>query len=95
MKLVVSGSFGVVILIFGLALRAQTPQAQTAAPTAAAQGGGRAVNNNDAFYQLGPDSLEREGVPHGKIDGPFMLPTAVYSGPLPASTAQSPNGIWG
>ena len=34
----------------------------------------------DQFYQLGPDSLEQEGVPHGKIAGPHMLPCEVYPG---------------
>jgi len=65
----------------GLLPRAQAPQNPAA--------------SNDAFYQLGPDSLERDGVPHGRIDGPFMLPTAVYSGPLPTTTAQGATGVWG
>ncbi len=34
----------------------------------------------DQFYQLGPDSLEQEGVPHGKIVGPHTLPCEVYPG---------------
>ena len=34
-------------------------------------------------------------MPHGRIDGPFTLSTAVYSGPVPASTSQGQNGIWG
>jgi enterochelin esterase-like enzyme len=32
----------------------------------------------DSFYKLGPDSLEQEGVPHGKMVGPLTLPCAVY-----------------
>ena len=36
--------------------------------------------NPDTFYQLGPDSLEQEGVPKGEIRGPFTLPSAVYPG---------------
>src|SRR5262245_27219156 len=79
------------------------PQAQTQTPPAAALQAGAppaapargTPNNNDAFYSLGPDSLPREGVPHGVVDGPFMLPTNVYSGPLPTSTAQAPTGVWG
>jgi enterochelin esterase family protein len=36
--------------------------------------------NPDAFYQLGPDSLVREGVPKGAVDGPFTLPSQAYPG---------------
>lgn len=34
----------------------------------------------DAHYKLGPDSLEQEGVPKGKIVGPHTLPCKVYPG---------------
>lgn len=34
----------------------------------------------DDFYKLGPDSLEQEGVPHGKMVGPRTLPCDVYPG---------------
>ena len=34
----------------------------------------------DSFYKLGPDSLEQEGVPHGKMVGPSTLPCKVYPG---------------
>jgi enterochelin esterase-like enzyme len=34
----------------------------------------------DSFYKLGPDSLEQEGVPHGKMVGPSTLPCNVYPG---------------
>jgi enterochelin esterase-like enzyme len=34
----------------------------------------------DSFYKLGPDSLEQEGVPHGKMVGPSTLPCQVYPG---------------
>ena len=34
----------------------------------------------DAFYELGPDSLVRRGVPKGEIKGPAKLPTSVYPG---------------
>ena len=36
--------------------------------------------NWDTFYQLGPDSLEREGVPKGEMRGPFTLPSQAYPG---------------
>ncbi len=35
---------------------------------------------NDDFFQLGPDSLRQEGVPHGEVLGPFTLPSQVYEG---------------
>ena len=34
----------------------------------------------DSLYKLGPDSLEQEGVPKGKIVGPFTLKCEVYPG---------------
>lgn len=34
----------------------------------------------DSLYKLGPDSLEQEGVPHGKMVGPLTLPCKVYPG---------------
>jgi enterochelin esterase family protein len=36
--------------------------------------------NPDAFYTLGPDSLEQDGVPKGEMRGPFTLPSAVFPG---------------
>jgi len=35
---------------------------------------------NDKFYHLGPDSLPQEGVPKGKLNGPFTLPSQVFPG---------------
>jgi len=34
----------------------------------------------DGFYKLGPDSLEQEGVPHGKMVGPLTVQCKVYPG---------------
>ena len=89
-----------VVLATGLLSQAPTAQNPPTAqgqppPPAAPAGAGRGANNNDAFYQLGPDSQSRDDVPHGTIDGPFTLSTAVYSGPVPTSTSQGQNGIWG
>jgi enterochelin esterase-like enzyme len=39
----------------------------------------RAAGEDD-YYKLGPDSLEQEGVPHGKIEGPFTIPSQAYPG---------------
>ena len=36
--------------------------------------------NPDAHYQLGPDSLPREGVAKGEVRGPFTLPSQAYPG---------------
>jgi enterochelin esterase-like enzyme len=36
--------------------------------------------NPDAHYQLGPDSLERDGVARGEVGGPFTLPSRAYPG---------------
>jgi enterochelin esterase-like enzyme len=35
---------------------------------------------NDKFYHLGPDSLPQEGVPKGKLNGPFIIPSEVFPG---------------
>jgi enterochelin esterase family protein len=34
----------------------------------------------DSHYQIGPDSLEREGVAKGEVRGPFTLPSQAYPG---------------
>lgn len=38
------------------------------------------AQNQDSFYKLGPDSLEMEGVPQGKLIGPTVLPCHVFPG---------------
>jgi enterochelin esterase-like enzyme len=45
-----------------------------------AQRGPRAALNFDAFYELGPDSLIRRGVPKGTLKGPVKLSSQVYPG---------------
>jgi enterochelin esterase-like enzyme len=55
-----------------------TPPPQTPAPPAAAQA--LAGPNTDMHYQLGPDSLPRDGVPKGELRGPFVLPSQAYPG---------------
>jgi enterochelin esterase family protein len=57
-----------------------------AAAVAAAQQGppaparGQQTVDVNQFYQLGPDSQAREGVPKGEIRGPFVLPSQAYAG---------------
>jgi len=36
--------------------------------------------NPDEHYQIGPDSLAREGVPKGEVRGPFVIPSQAYPG---------------
>src|SRR4051812_9385633 len=55
-----------VSLLFAVTVFAQRP-----APTGI---------NPDMFYKLGPDSMEQEGVPKGKIRGPFSLESKAYPG---------------
>jgi enterochelin esterase family protein len=69
-------------LAAGVALR---PAAGQTAPAA----NRRPARNMDSFYQLGPDSLPHDGVPHGKLIGPLECATTVYSGPVPQSTQQT------
>jgi enterochelin esterase-like enzyme len=35
---------------------------------------------SDDFFELGPDSQQHEGVPHGEVRGPFTLPSEAYPG---------------
>ena len=58
-----------VATIAALAQQPPAPAAQDPAPP-----------NPDAHYQLGPDSLEREGVAKGEVKGPFTLPSQAYPG---------------
>lgn len=44
----------------------QTPPGPAPAPPAP---------NTDVFYQLGPDSFPRDGVPKGDVRGPYTLPS--------------------
>ena len=56
---------------FAFAQQPPPPQSPTAAP---------APPNTDAFYQLGPDSFPRDGVPKGEVRGPYTLPSQAYPG---------------
>ncbi|MFN8218839.1 MAG: alpha/beta hydrolase-fold protein [Fimbriimonadales bacterium] len=37
-------------------------------------------SNPDSFYKLGPDSMVKDGVPKGAIEGPFVSQSAAYPG---------------
>ncbi len=56
-------------------LAQQPPPAAVQTPAAAPQ-----APNPDTYYQLGPDSFEREGVAKGEVRGPFTLPSQAYPG---------------
>ena len=34
----------------------------------------------NVYYQIGPDSLPKDGVPKGEVRGPFVLPSGAYPG---------------
>jgi len=51
----------------------QAPTAPPAAPPPAAP-------DMNAYYELGPDSLDRGGVPKGEVRGPFVIPSQAYPG---------------
>ena len=59
-----------------IAARQQAPAQAPASPQAQAA----EAPNPDAHYQLGPDSLPREGVAKGEVRGPFTLPSQAYPG---------------
>jgi len=59
------------LLIVAIAMSSSIAHAQRRPP---------AEPNYDAFYELGPDSLIRRGVPKGKVTGPFTLPSEVFAG---------------
>jgi enterochelin esterase-like enzyme len=61
-----------VLAIATLALQA-VPQQPATMPQPAAP-------NPDAHYQIGPDSLPRDGVPKGDVRGPFTLQSEAYPG---------------
>jgi enterochelin esterase-like enzyme len=60
----------------GATLFSQAPAPPPAAPAPAAT----QAPNTDSHYQLGPDSLPREGVAKGEVKGPFTLPSNAYPG---------------
>ena len=57
-------------------LRLSAPAASSTAPAGQAPAG----PNPDVHYQLGPDSLPRDGVAKGDVRGPFTLPSQAYPG---------------
>jgi len=76
-------SLGLKALLFVTVVSASTvtarPQAPAQAP-ASPQAQAPDAPNPDAHYQLGPDSLPREGVAKGEVRGPFTLPSQAYPG---------------
>jgi len=58
------------------------PSQTPATPTGAPARGGQAPAGPDmnAYYQIGPDSMARDGVPKGEVRGPFVIPSQAYPG---------------
>ena len=57
--------------------------APTPPPPARRRGGNQPMPpgpNPNSQYRVGPDSMVQEGVPHGEIRGPFVIPSKVYPG---------------
>jgi enterochelin esterase family protein len=65
-----------VLVAAGEAFAQQSTVAPAPPPAAAAP----QQPNTDMHYQLGPDSLPREGVPKGEVRGPFVIPSQAYPG---------------
>lgn len=76
------------LCLSAVSVRSQAPSppatpSSSAAPTTAAapaRGAQPAGPDMNAYYSLGPDSLERPGVPKGEVRGPFVLPSQAYPG---------------
>jgi enterochelin esterase-like enzyme len=69
------------VAIAGVAFAAPASvMTQQTTPAAAPQAAAPQGPNPDAHYQLGPDSLEREGVSKGEVRGPFVIPSQAYPG---------------
>ena len=67
----------VVLAAVALAIQVAPQSPSSPPPAAPAQ---PAAPNPDAHYQIGPDSLPRDGVPKGEMRGPFTLPSEAYPG---------------
>lgn len=73
------------LVVLSLLAAARLATAQTTNSTAektnapAARPGGRDPKM-DAYYKIGPDSQPHEGVPHGRMDGPRIIPSQAYPG---------------
>ena len=52
----------------------------TQSPAVPARGQQPAGPDMNAYYSIGPDSMERPGVPKGDMRGPFVLPSQAYPG---------------
>jgi enterochelin esterase family protein len=64
----------------GSLVYSQAPQQSPAPQQPASPATPPAQPNTDIHYQLGPDSLPREGVDKGEVKGPFTLPSEAYPG---------------
>src|SRR5688572_12709569 len=67
-------------LVLAAAASVNAVARQQPAPAAAPPVTAPPALNTDMHYQIGPDSLPREGVPKGEVRGPFTLPSEAYPG---------------
>src|SRR6187399_2172946 len=56
------------------------PAPQTAAPSAPGAPAQPPAPDMNRYYQIGPDSLAKDGVPKGEVRGPFVIPSQAYPG---------------
>ena len=61
-------------------MQGTAPSTPAPAPQAGAAVQAPAGPDMNAFYQIGPDSMARDGVPKGEVRGPFVLPSQAYPG---------------
>ena len=73
------GIFFAGLMVAATALAACSQQPTTAPPSPTTPPAAQEPNT-DIHYELGPDSLPREGVPKGEVRGPYTLPSQAYPG---------------
>jgi enterochelin esterase-like enzyme/lysophospholipase L1-like esterase len=87
LKSLSAAAVGVGVALFAavipLAQQAPAPAApapQTAAPPAPGAPAQPPAPDMNRYYQIGPDSLAKDGVPKGEVRGPFVIPSQAYPG---------------
>ena len=72
------------LVIAAGAAGAALPQGQTPPPPAPST-----APNTDSHYQLGPDSLPRDGVAKGEVRGPYTLPSEAQNRSIASAASGS------
>lgn len=68
------------LLAMLVAAQAALPAAGQTAPERRPPAPMAATPNTDIHYRYAPDTMKQEGVPEGKIHGPFVIPSEAYPG---------------